>query len=180
MVLKLGQAGTVACPEDKHERLEVLVNLPGLVHHAGLTPGPPHVNREGEMVGIGVSLVRLFSCIFGRRLASALTFAPLRRDLSIQDCTQSLKVESFKIWQLNNMSVLLTQSHQAFRQVLGHGGCGHHRHWDVEPKTVVPHLASSKVRCGWDCHCNIFHPAISDTTLLMISCPLIASSLSTA
>jgi hypothetical protein len=40
MVLKLGQAGTVACPEDKHERLEVLVNLPGLVHHAGLTPGP--------------------------------------------------------------------------------------------------------------------------------------------
>jgi hypothetical protein len=27
MALKLGQAGTVACSKDKHERLEVLVDL---------------------------------------------------------------------------------------------------------------------------------------------------------
>jgi hypothetical protein len=72
------------------------------------------------------------------------------------------------------MSVLLTRSHQAFCQVLGHGGSGHYRHWGVEPVTVVLHLASSKVRCGWDCHCNIPCPAISDTTLLLNLCPLIS------
>jgi hypothetical protein len=135
----------------------------------------PHVNREGEKVGIGVSLVRLFSCISGHMLASTLTFAPLRRDLSIHDCIKSLKVESFKIWRLNNMLVLLTQSHQAFCQVLGHGGDGHYRHWDVEPKTVVPHIASSKVRCGG----TVTYPAISDTAGLMTSCTLMASFFST-
>jgi hypothetical protein len=58
----------------------------------------PHANREGEMVGIGVSLVRMLCYIFGLRLASTLIFPSSRKDLSIQDCKRFLKVDSFKTW----------------------------------------------------------------------------------
>jgi hypothetical protein len=35
----------------------------------------PHVNREGEEVGTGVSLVRTLCCIFGHRLAKYLNLS---------------------------------------------------------------------------------------------------------
>ena len=75
-----GQAGTVAYSTDKHERLRVLVRLEAC--RACPPRGPnskPHACREGEMVGIGVSLVRRIAARFEYWTGSTCNFPQVKK-----------------------------------------------------------------------------------------------------